>query len=106
MPIGVTLAGSSVAPAGLPPGGLLTVHLDWRGEPAQLAGSEKVFVHLLDPSGALVAQDDRPLALTGTQAGGTGLAAYGLWLPSELGPGAYQLVAGIYDPASRAPRGC
>jgi hypothetical protein len=69
-----------------------------------LTGAEKVFVHLLDGAGALVAQDDRALQLTGAETG-SGLAAYGLRLPAELAPGDYRLVGGLYDPgAPGAPR--
>jgi hypothetical protein len=102
---GVQLAGAAYAPAQLPPGGLLAVHLDWRGEAATLAGTEKVFVQLLDGEGQLVAQDDRLLLLTGPRAAGSGLAAYGLALPVELDRGPYRLIAGLYDPGQEgAPR--
>ena len=57
------------------------------------------------PPASLVAQDDRPLVLSGPRAAGSGLAVYGLMLPSELGAGPYQLIAGIYDPTQEgAPR--
>ena len=102
---GVRLQGVVVTPQSAPPGGLVSVHLDWRGEAENLSGSEKVFVHLLDGTGALVAQDDRPLVLTGARVSGTGLAGYGLLLPETLTPGVYRLVAGIYDPdQAGAPR--
>lgn len=108
---GVTLRGAVVAPDTLPPGGLLTVHLDWAPDGAQndpTAGAEtglKVFVQLLDSAGQLVAQDDRPLLLSGPRAAGSGLAVYGLALPAELSGGPYRLITGLYDPAqSGAPR--
>ena len=64
-----------------------------------------MFVQLLDGAGQLVAQDDRPLALSGPRAAGSGLAVYGLALPAELPGGPYRLIAGLYDPAqSGAPR--
>ena len=70
-----------------------------------MSGAEKVFVHLLDGAGALVAQDDRALQLTGAESNGSGLAAYGLRLPTELAPGDYRLIGGLYDPgAPGAPR--
>jgi hypothetical protein len=68
-------------------------------------GERKVFVQLLDSEGQLVAQDDRPLVLTGQRAAGTGLAVYGLRLPPTLDNGPYRLIAGIYNPAQPgAPR--
>jgi hypothetical protein len=101
---GVQLRGAVVAPLAMAPGGLVVLHLDWRGDGATLSGGEKVFVHLLDAGGALVAQDDRTLQLTGG-ATGSGLAAYGLRLPTELTPGPYRLITGLYDPtAPAAPR--
>jgi hypothetical protein len=102
---GVQLRGFVAAPAALPPGGLLTVHLDWTGDPAQLTGGEKVSVQLLDAAGQLVAQDDRPLQLTDPAAGATGLATYGMVLPDGLAAGPYRLVAALYDESqSGAPR--
>ncbi len=101
---GVTLRGFVAAPEDLPPGGLLTVYLDWTAD-AALPGELKVFVQLLDGEGQLVAQDDRPLLLSGARAAGTGLAAYGLMLPEELSEGPYRLITGLYDPAQQdAPR--
>ncbi len=102
---GVTLAGVAAQPETLPLGGLLTVHLAWDTAGASLSGSEKVFVHLLDPAGALVAQDDRPLAANGSAPTGDRPATYGIILPDSLAPGVYRLVAGLYDPAQPgAPR--
>jgi hypothetical protein len=102
----VTLRGFTAAPNTLLPGGLLTVHLDWAdadgaGSAAAAATPDprKVFVQLLDGSGQLVAQDDRPLLLSGPRAAGSGLAAYGLLLPATLDDGPYRLIAGIYDPS-------
>jgi len=102
---GVTLRGAVTAPETLAPGELLTVHLDWIGATPVYTGTEKVFVQLLDASGQLVAQDDRPLLLSGPRAAGTGLAVYGIQVPAELGTGPYRLIAGLYDPGqSGAPR--
>ncbi|MFN8464608.1 MAG: glycosyltransferase family 39 protein [Caldilineaceae bacterium] len=107
---GVTLRGYVAAPDTLAPGDLLTVHLDWAAAAgaADTAGAldgRKVFVQLLDAGGQLVAQDDRPLVLSAPRAAGSGLAVYGLVLPTELGAGPYQLITGIYDPTQEgAPR--
>jgi hypothetical protein len=104
------------APDMLPPGGLLTVHLDWAttdaaadapasAQPDAADSGLKVFVQLLDGAGQIVAQDDRPILLSGPRAAGSGLAVYGLLLPAELPSGPYRLITGLYDPTqSGAPR--
>ena len=109
---GITLRGYVAAPDTIAPGGLLTVHLDWAAaagaDTADTAGAvdgRKVFVQLLDAGGQLVAQDDRPLVLSAPRAAGSGLAVYGLVLPTELGAGPYQLITGIYDPAQEGAPG-
>lgn len=97
---GVTLAEAAVEPTTLSAGGILAVHLRWEGEPEALAGSEKVFLHLVDGEGRLVAQDDRPL---GREMGS--VSSYGIRLPGELASGRYRLLAGLYDPGQPgAPR--
>lgn len=100
---GVELHAAQVAPSQLVPQGMLVVFLEWRGDPKRLAGSEKVFVQILDSAGQLVAQDDRPLVLANE---GTGVpAVYAVPLPEELPAGTYRLITGLYDPAAEgAPR--
>lgn len=96
---GVTLTGAAIQPQLLTPGNLLVVQLVWQFAPAQATGTEKVFVQLLNASGQLVAQDDRPLTVQ------SALAVYGILLPGALPAGDYRLIAGIYDPAQTgAPR--
>lgn len=102
---GVRLAGLSIHPATLTPGGTLVVHLAWQGQPQQLTGTEKVFVQLLDPTGTLVAQDDRPLTFAEGQSDTADPALYAILLPEAPPPGTYRLITGIYDPAQvGAPR--
>lgn len=105
---GVVLRGAVLAAQTLPADGLLTLHLDWSQPEAAAAGTVgdlKVFVQLLDGSGMLVAQDDRPLVLSGPRAAGSGLAVYALTLPTELADGPYRLITGLYDPTQAdAPR--
>jgi mannosyltransferase len=65
----------------------------------------KVFVHLLDPGGQLVAQrDSEPVAglrPTSTWAVGEPIVdRYGVLLPGDLPAGEYRLIAGLYNPAS------
>ena len=97
----IRLHGADVTPED----GTLTVRLAWQSL-APLATSEKVFVHLTGPDGALVAQSDA------VPAGGYGTAQWiegevvvdehVLALPADLAPGAYRLRAGMYDPATGA----
>ncbi|RLT44935.1 MAG: phospholipid carrier-dependent glycosyltransferase [Chloroflexi bacterium] len=99
---GVQLNGAALQPERLIPGALLVVHLLWDGERAQLSGSEKVFLHLLDGSGQIVGQTDVPFV---AERGAGEAAAYGILLPDTLPAGPYRAIAGLYDPAlPGAPR--
>jgi uncharacterized membrane protein len=92
------------------PGAVLQVQLDWQTE-AALDSRYKVFVQLLDASGALVLQRDaepgggsRPT--DSWQPGETITDRHGLFLPPDLPPGDYRLIVGLYDlhdPAARLP---
>ncbi len=95
---GVTLTGFAIQPATLSPGNVLAVHLGWQGDSTRLTGEEKVFVQLLDATGELVAQADRPLLITPDDATMVALASYGILLPENMDAGEYQLIAGLYDP--------
>jgi hypothetical protein len=91
-------------PASAAPGSSVGLTLHWQPQ-ATPETSYVRFVHLLDAGGNIVAQQDGP-------PGGAGLPAPAwlpgeyladrvvLSLPSELAPGAYRWVAGVYDPAS------
>ena len=71
----------------------------------------KVFLHLLDPDGRLVAQrDSEPSGglapTTSWSTSETIIDNHGLLLPSDLPPGDYTLIMGLYniaDPAERLP---
>ncbi|MCX6044227.1 MAG: glycosyltransferase family 39 protein [Chloroflexi bacterium] len=96
---GVSLTGAAFQPQTLTPGNLLVVQLAWQALSPKITGTEKVFVQLLNSSGQLVAQDDRPLAAQ------SAFAVYGILLPADLPAGDYRLIAGLYDPAQTgAPR--
>ncbi len=93
---GLQLDAFAVAPRTIVPAGVLVLHLAWQRAGAALAGSEKVFVHLLDAQGQLVAQDDR---LFNDPAGATEQASvYGILLPENLAAEPHRLVVGLYDP--------
>ncbi|MCS6844618.1 MAG: hypothetical protein NZ528_09930 [Caldilineales bacterium] len=88
-------------PADLRPGQALAITLGWRAV-QRMETSYTGFVHLLDAEGRLVAQDDH-VPLGGRKPTNTWLAGevvedpYVLPLPADLPPGAYRLVAGLYD---------
>ena len=114
---GLELLRVQIEPDTLPTGGLLIVHMDWTGDPTALTGGEKIFLHLLDETGTLLAQFDPPLPVDSF--GST--VSYSLSVPSivpvasnrtqatEHRPrpdtGSLRLVAGVYDPTlPGAPR--
>ncbi|MSP12200.1 MAG: phospholipid carrier-dependent glycosyltransferase [Chloroflexi bacterium] len=78
------------------PGTDVVVHLHWLGSPTLLAGSEKLFFHLLNTQGALVAQIDPFISRSDFEAP---MLTYVIPLPDTLPPGNYRLIAGMYDPA-------
>jgi hypothetical protein len=97
-----TLLGFDLASELLSPGGTLEVTLYWQAR-AETARSYKVFVHLLDEGGRIVAQADafpaggkRPT--TGWLAGEVVADRYALALPGDLKAGSYRLATGLYDP--------
>jgi hypothetical protein len=62
--------------------------------PAQ--SNYSAFVHLVDPDGKVVAQDDRQgLPAGGWRPGTRFLSLHELRLPANVGPGAYRLMAGL-----------
>jgi mannosyltransferase len=89
-------------------GDVLQVRLEWRTE-AALTTRYKVFVQLLSSGGVLVAQRDsepggNSLPTTTWAVGETVIDQHGLALPSDLPPGRYQVIIGLYnidDPAQR-----
>jgi hypothetical protein len=97
-----TLLGATLSPSPLPPGSpTLTATLVWRAE-TETPTSYRVFVHLVDEAGQIVAQSDgEPAGWTRPTTG---------WLPGEfvpdvhtlnlttVPPGVYQLNIGLYDP--------
>ena len=100
---GLTLTGYAAAPEKLVAAGALSIALQWRGAPANLLGTEKVFLHLVDGAGNIVAQADQLLVVPDEKA--TWMTSYGILLPTELADGPHRLLAGLYDPAQDgAPR--
>jgi hypothetical protein len=87
------------------PGAVAPLTLWWRGPQPPVAGTF-TFVHLRDAAGEVRASYNAPLA-GGQRPASWSVAApladqTALALPADLAPGAYQLVAGAFDPASGA----
>ena len=90
---GVTLVSAQLSPQTLTAGGILVLHMDWRGDQATLTGGEKIFVHLINESGGILAQADPILQLNSAE----GFSSTALQLPATLPPGPLRLIAGLYD---------
>lgn len=90
---GLTLDRAQVSPNFPPAGGRLVVHMEWSGDPHTLTGGEKIFLHLLDESGNLVAQWDPEFNLDSSNSS----VSVGMPIPSTLPAGPLRLIAGLYD---------
>lgn len=90
---GVTLERAQLSPETLTAGGILVIHMDWKGNQATLTGGEKIFVHLLNEDGGILSQADPILQLNSAE----GFTSLGLRLPATLPPGPLRLITGLYD---------
>ena len=100
------LAGAAVEGACAVGGGTCAVNLLWQGV-AEMEVSYRVFVHLVDAAGGIVAQADGEPAgwsrpTSGWAPGEYVLDAHRLELPAALPDGALSLRVGLYDPHSGA----
>ena len=78
------------------------MYLRWKGDPASLKGSEKLFIHIVSQDGQAPSQLDVPLTAQDIQ---TSMKTYSVPLADTLPPGTYRVNLGIYDPAlPNAPR--
>jgi hypothetical protein len=101
----VTIEAQDATPAlSARPGETLALELVWRAR-LRPAADYTVFVHLVGPDGALLAQQDQP-PLNGFfptrfwRPGDRVIDKIELALPPVATPGTYQLYMGMYDPAS------
>ena len=84
------------------PGDVVQIRLEWRTD-TPLNKRYKVFVQLLNAGGVLVAQRDSEPAggsqpTTSWQPDSIVNDQHGLTLPTDLSPGNYQIIVGLYDP--------
>ena len=108
----ISLSSVSLGAASLEPGAVLPVQLVWRALVTPRA-RYKVFLQLLNSDGVLVAQRDSEPAggssrTTTWTPGATIIDNHGLFIPPDIPPGDYQLIAGLYDisdPTARLPVG-
>lgn len=98
----IALRGYTVAPSPVHPGDILRVTLFWQALSTP-ARRYKVFLHLVNAEGRLVAQyDEEPgdgMDLTVNWRPERGIVAdrCGVWLPDSLPAGSYLLSVGMYD---------
>jgi hypothetical protein len=97
----IRLEGYALPKQAYPAGEVMPVTLFWRATTPP-ATRYKVFVHLLDATGALVAQTDREpkggfRPTDRWSAGERIIDRYGVWLPASLSAGNYTLQIGMYD---------
>jgi hypothetical protein len=100
----IELREAHLAGEGFEPGEIVPLTLFWQAQ-KPVSENLKVFVHVLNGNGDLVAQrDSEPLSgLRPTSTWEVGEAIvdrYGVLLPGDLPPGRYQVVVGLYDPAT------
>ncbi|MCL4543503.1 MAG: glycosyltransferase family 39 protein [Chloroflexi bacterium] len=98
----LSLRGVDIASPHVSPGSTLTVTLVWQDE-SEMSVDYKVFVHLLDPSGQIVAQNDSmPVSDTrptrGWLTGEVVVDTHAIPIPRTLAPGTYRVEVGVYDP--------
>lgn len=106
----ITLKGYTLVSDKLAPGDIVQITLFWETA-VSLQTRYKVFLHLVDANGQLVAQrDSEPgggLNLTTRwPPGETIIDNHGILIPSDLPPGSYQIRIGLYDltdPNARLP---
>jgi mannosyltransferase len=96
----IVLEGYALAKVTFAPGDVIPLTLFWRAE-ATPAERYKVFVHLVNADGTLVAQTDTEpgggFALTSLWTPGESLIdRYGVLVPPDSAPGEYRLLVGMY----------
>jgi hypothetical protein len=103
---GLRLVGSNAIPAALQPGESLSLRLVWSAD-QPITENLTVFVHLVGDDGLPVAQVDRApeggfYPTSAWPAGELIADSYTLTVPTEVAPGGYSLVVGVYNPTSSA----
>lgn len=100
----LSLLGDSLIDQEVEPGEVVRLALYWEAKKG-IEREYKVFIHLIDENGQLVAQrDSQPQGgskpTSGWEAGEEIEDHYGVWLSEGVLPGEYELVMGLYEPSS------
>lgn len=103
---GLTLVGHDELPAALTPEQTLTLRTVWQTT-TPVTTDYTLFVHLLDPTGQIIAQSDRApegnfYPTSGWPIGDWAMGDTVLQLPAMLPAGRYRLLLGWYDPQTGA----
>ncbi len=96
---GLHLRQQSIVPVTLTPGDAIRMQMDWQADSAP-EQPLSLFIHLRDSQGQLIAQYDGPLALQPLVAGTTWTSHAAIILPPATPAGRYQILLGVYNPAS------
>ncbi len=104
----ITLNGYTLANDELAPGDIVQVALFWETA-VPLSIRYKIFLHLLDESGHLIAQRDTEPGgglnlTTNWEPGQPVIDNHGVLIPADTPPGVYQLRLGLYDIADSTAR--
>lgn len=98
----MTLSGYNLDDKEAKPGQILRLTLFWKTDEA-LQEEYKVFLHLLDARGQIVAQHDGP-PVGGSRPTSSWVEGemifdgHGVYIPGDTAPGEYRLVLGLYEP--------
>jgi 4-amino-4-deoxy-L-arabinose transferase-like glycosyltransferase len=100
----IELVGYDLPVASWKPGDILPMTLFWQRQ-TTIGEDYNVFVHLFDSEGTLVAQTDSAPVGGSRPTSGWGeeeliVDRHGLFLPDMLPPGEYELLVGLYHPAT------
>lgn len=101
----IDLLGYSLDAEKAEPGRIVRLTLFWQTE-GSIEKDYKVFVHLLDRQGQILAQHDSPpvggsMSTAGWVEGETIVDNHGILIPPGAPPGEYQLVLGMYEPETQ-----
>ncbi len=97
----ITLDGYTLSTPHVQPGDILQLDLFWQTA-ARLNDRYKVFVHVLDANGQIIAQTDREpgggqIPTTSWAVGQPIIDRYGVLIPTDTSPGMYAIEIGLYD---------